>query len=328
MNIEKSLEIIKAIGDNSRLRILRALLEKSYYVEELSARLDLGAPTVSFHLKKLEQAGFVKKAKEQYYVVFSVNEDALSMTLKELVLIDDSDSPMQDKRLVDYRSKVIKTYFKKGKLLRLPAQEKKRRIVLEEFGARFNLNMKYEEIEVNQIITQMYDDYCTIRRELVDRKIMARSGTKYHLLLKGEAMLNNEIMKDRIQGKTRMDRKAELKNEYKMNPRQGGIYIIKNTVNGKIFIGSGPNVEGQINKQKFMLGINSMPVVELQNDWNKYGEEKFTFEILDRLKRKEEMSSKDYKNELLLLEEMWVDKLKVNKTDYYNVFNEQKSEAR
>lgn len=322
MNIDKSLEIIKALSDNSRLRILRALLEKPYYVEELGARLNLGAPTVSFHLKKLEQAGFVKKEKEQYYVIFSVKEETLKLTLKDLVLIDDKDKENQDKRLEDYKIKVLHTYFKKNRLLRLPSQEKKRRIVLEEFASKFAPEKQYAESEVNNIITGMYDDYCTIRRELIDRKIMMRNGTTYKLVEKIESILTEKKASENKKGKTTMDRKTELKHEYKMNPRQGGIYMIKNNVSGKIFIGCGPNVEAQMNKQMFLLNINTMPVEELQKDWNKYGADKFTFEALDRLKLKEGMSMRDYKSELLLLAEMWIDKLKAKGENGYNEVSE------
>lgn len=318
MNIEKSIEIIKALGDSSRLRILKALLEKPYYVEELAARLNLGAPTVSFHLKKLEQADFVKKEKEQYYVMFHAKEEALDITLRELVQIEDKDNEVQDKRLEEYREKVLKTFFRNGKLLRLPSQEKKRRIILDEFAGRFLPDRKYCEAEVNEIINRLYEDHCTIRRELVDLRIMKRSGGEYRLLKQTEPKPVSEYIGKKEKGKNKMDRKAELKKAYKMNPRQGGIYQIKNLVNGKTFIGSGPNVEAQINKQLFMLKLNSMPVEELQKDWNKFGEDKFEFTVLDRLKRKDETSMKDYKSELLLLEEMWIEKLKVTGENGYN----------
>ena len=324
VSIERSLEIIKALGDGSRLRILKSLMEKPYYVEELSARLNLGAPTVSFHLKKLEQAGIVKKEKEQYYVVFYIKEDALNITLKDLIITDDRESVLQDKRLENYKTRVLKTYFRNGKLTKLPSQEKKRRIILDEFASRFENSRKYKEAEVNEVISLLHDDYCTIRRELIDRSMMMRNGLNYWVNNNTDTLLSPEIINTKKEGKRKMDRKAELKHEYKMNPRQGGVYQIINHANGKIYIGSGPNVEAQINKQLFMLKLNMMPVEPLQKDWNKYGEEKFTFEVLDRLKRKDEMSMKEYKNELILLEEMWIDKLNTVGEKGYNTKDSEK----
>lgn len=56
MEIAKSIEIMKALADSSRLQALNILMEKPQYVEELAHRLNLAVSTVSFHLKKLEAA--------------------------------------------------------------------------------------------------------------------------------------------------------------------------------------------------------------------------------------------------------------------------------
>ena len=149
MKLSESLAIIKALADSSRLRILQALLEKPQYVEELSARVNLAAPTVSFHLKKLELAHFVSKRKEQYYVMFQANREALALTVQDLVAIEDGDQTVQEERLLHYRQKVIRTFFRHGKLLRLPVQQKKRRIVLEEIAKQFEANRTYPESELN-----------------------------------------------------------------------------------------------------------------------------------------------------------------------------------
>ena len=57
MTTEQSIAILKALADQSRLAIVNSLLERSQYVEEIAKRHGLAASTVSFHLRKLEQAG-------------------------------------------------------------------------------------------------------------------------------------------------------------------------------------------------------------------------------------------------------------------------------
>ena len=52
---QNQLEIIKIIGDSSRISIIKALYQKSRYVEELAQLLDLSISTISFHLKKMEK---------------------------------------------------------------------------------------------------------------------------------------------------------------------------------------------------------------------------------------------------------------------------------
>lgn len=105
-----------------------------------------------------------------------------------------------------------------------------------------------------------------------------------------------------------MERKAELKRAYKETHTPMGIFQIKNKINGKIFIGSGTNVPAKINKIKFELKYLSCKIKQLQLDYDQYGEDNFSFEIIDRLEPKE--GEQNYKEELETLEEMWKEKLK------------------
>ena len=57
----------------------------------------------------------------------------------------------------------------------------------------------------------------------------------------------------------------------------------------------------------------------LQEDWNKYGEKAFVFEVLEVLKEKEEGFS-DIKEELKKLEEKWLEKLQpFGERGYHNI---------
>jgi len=79
----------------------------------------------------------------------------------------------------DERAKTIQTFFKNERLVSLPAKRKKRLYVLERIWQSFSPHRVYSESEVNEIIQRYYDDFCTIRRELVDNGFMVRSGGKY-----------------------------------------------------------------------------------------------------------------------------------------------------
>jgi hypothetical protein len=78
-----------------------------------------------------------------------------------------------------YREKVLDVFFKDSYCEQLPVQQKKRLIILEEIAKAFNDNVTYDELEVNEIIKDYHDDYCTVRRELVDFKFLSRTKGHY-----------------------------------------------------------------------------------------------------------------------------------------------------
>ena len=75
MTEEQALKLFKGLADRSRLQILNSLLEEDMYVERLAQRLELTPATVSFHLKKLMDAGAVSSRREQYYTMYSINKE-------------------------------------------------------------------------------------------------------------------------------------------------------------------------------------------------------------------------------------------------------------
>jgi len=64
--------VMKALADASRLKIIRILQEKEMCVCEIRALLGLAQPTVSKHLKILEEAGLVRGRKEANWVNYRV----------------------------------------------------------------------------------------------------------------------------------------------------------------------------------------------------------------------------------------------------------------
>ncbi len=102
-----------------------------------------------------------------------------------------------------------------------------------------------------------------------------------------------------------MDRKKELKQQYKEITIEAGVFQIKNTTNEKIFISSTPNLK-TLNGVKFMLQNNGHKNKALQEDWNQLGQDAFTIEILEKLKKNEEDPYYNKKEALGELEEKWL----------------------
>ena len=111
MKQELALKLFKCLSDMSRLRIVQSLTRGEMYTELLAERLELTPSTVSFHMKKLEEAGVVVSRKEQYYTVYSLNRDVLEQTIFEVITSEPTEIDELQKREEEYRQKVIKTFF-------------------------------------------------------------------------------------------------------------------------------------------------------------------------------------------------------------------------
>ncbi|HZH59485.1 MAG TPA: GIY-YIG nuclease family protein [Metabacillus sp.] len=115
-----------------------------------------------------------------------------------------------------------------------------------------------------------------------------------------------------------MDRKKELKQQFKETLVEAGVYQIKNEKNNKVFIGSTRNLKS-LNGKKFMLETNGFtPNKQLQNEWNQFGKEAFTFTILEKLKKKDDPYFNE-KEALALLEEKWLEKVQPYGENGYHI---------
>lgn len=66
-----------------------------------------------------------------------------------------------------------------------------------------------------------------------------------------------------------------------------GIYIITNNENGKYYIGKSKDIDTRWYNHIYELNHNTHPNTHLQNAWNFYGENNFTFEVLQECKEED-----------------------------------------
>lgn len=114
-----------------------------------------------------------------------------------------------------------------------------------------------------------------------------------------------------------MTDKKEIKKLYKQKLPDMGIYQVKNLANGKIYVGRATDLNGRLNSERFQLKNSMHMNRELQKEFNDLGEEKFAFEVVDRLRPKEG-AGHDHGQELKELEVIWLDKLQPYNEKGYN----------
>jgi hypothetical protein len=107
-----------------------------------------------------------------------------------------------------------------------------------------------------------------------------------------------------------MDRKKELKQQYKLMKPDMGIFIIRPKEGRKCYIQATGDLRGVMNGTLARLGGGIHPNRELLAEWIAHGSEYFTVEILERLPYDKDESKTDYNEDLALLEMIWEEKLK------------------
>ena len=111
-----------------------------------------------------------------------------------------------------------------------------------------------------------------------------------------------------------MDRKKELKRQYKEMKPQMGIFIIRSKVNNKCYIQATQDLRGVINGAKVRLEGGSHPYRELQKEWDNFGSENFIIEILENLEYDNDESINE---DLALLQMIWEEKLTKENMEFY-----------
>jgi len=77
-------DILKALGDETRYRLVKILLQHDFCVGALAKQLDMSESAVSQHLKLLRNAGIVKGEKRGYFTHYYIDRDFLRSAAKEL----------------------------------------------------------------------------------------------------------------------------------------------------------------------------------------------------------------------------------------------------
>ena len=190
--MEPAIQFFKALADESRLRIVGLLADQDRSVDELATRLALTPPTVSHHLNRLKEIGLVSKQRQGTTHFYRLEPDALTRVKRDVLSPDriaalaeqaadlDTDSSREAEAASDgWERKVLRDFLDGERLRDIPAQRKKRWVVLKWLAGRFDPERRYRERELNEIIKRHHADTATLRRELVGNQLMQREAGIY-----------------------------------------------------------------------------------------------------------------------------------------------------
>ena len=78
-------KVMKALSDPNRVKIVKMLQHKKLCVCEIQVLLQVAQPSVSKHLKVLENAGIVESSKDGLWVNYSLTDGSISPYVSSVI---------------------------------------------------------------------------------------------------------------------------------------------------------------------------------------------------------------------------------------------------
>lgn len=183
------LQVFKALADDTRFAMYAQLIQGEQSVGVLAETLQISEPTASHHLGKLRQVGLVTMRASGTHRMYSIAPSRVAYFKAMVSDIDhlDLSAEPDDKAWLDSLDvsdddrKVFKDYFANGRLTQIPTKQKKLMAVLQWLATKFEASREYTEREVNAIVSEIHDDYATLRRNLIEFGFLRRErgGGRY-----------------------------------------------------------------------------------------------------------------------------------------------------
>jgi len=168
-------DILRALADPDRLAVAGLLARGPRRLSELADELGLTEQRVRRHLNRLSGAGLAAVGPDRR--TWSLQVESLRTAAQDL-------GPSRDPGLAlgaptVEEEKVLRQYFRGGRLTEMPAKRSKRLAVLDRLALEFDIGVRYREREVNEVLRRFADDHATLRRYLVDDGFLSLDRGEY-----------------------------------------------------------------------------------------------------------------------------------------------------
>ena len=172
------LKHFKALGNESRLKLVGLVADRERNVQELAALLALKEPTISHHLAILKDAGLLAMRIDGNTHWYRLDLDALNRINRSVFASDLTRVPYEVDGEV-WEREVLRNFLEDDRLTKIPDARKKRWAILKWLARRFAVDSRYTEAEVNAVLKRHHPDAATLRRELVGYGMLERAKGTY-----------------------------------------------------------------------------------------------------------------------------------------------------
>jgi hypothetical protein len=161
--------LVGLLADEDRLRVFAAVALGASTVAEIAERSGLDETVVQTALPRLVTSGLVSQDHG-----FRVSLEALQDAARR--------RPERNRGAADAtpdEQRVLRNFVVDGRLVRLPARQAQKQVVLGYVARRFDESRSYEEREVNDLLRGFHHDTASLRRYLVDEGLLEREAGVY-----------------------------------------------------------------------------------------------------------------------------------------------------
>jgi len=189
------LDTLKAFADVPRLRVIGVLAGGPAAVGDIAAATGLTPAVVNRQLGLLVAVGLVEERPGTDgggggpgAAVYALRLGAIHELGRRLAALDAQASDRVDaalrgpdgEELPPDEAKILRAFFEDGRLTSIPAQERKRMVVVRYLrDVCFAEDRPYPEKEVNQRLALYHPDVASLRRYMVDAGLLTRAAGEY-----------------------------------------------------------------------------------------------------------------------------------------------------
>lgn len=178
-SLEPLISLASAFFDIDRLRIAAALSNGPANRMELAEKVGLSHRELIRQLDLLQYFGLAKlenpaAGQPDHYSRYVLNEDGFRQARQAMAKYRG-----RKPRPTDKRELTIETFMPGGKLTAFPLKNEQTIYILDEIVEKFDLEKQYTEKQVNVILEDINEDYCTLRRLLIDYRYLSREKGIY-----------------------------------------------------------------------------------------------------------------------------------------------------
>jgi hypothetical protein len=162
------------LADECRRRVVAALVLGSATVDDVRLATGLTTREVAEALARLVAGELVVRGTDGEHVLLGE-----AFRLAAIAAAPERPAPDPTGDAPEDEARVLRAYFRAGRLIQIPAQRSKKLIILDRLALEFDVGMRYSERQVNGILRRFHPDVASLRRYLVDEGFLDREAGEY-----------------------------------------------------------------------------------------------------------------------------------------------------